>query len=313
MALAGSGCQKPTPPLIRIAFPPWLGYGLFHLAKEGDFFKKEGADVHLVHQHSVADSRRALERGQVDAICCTLVESLLSSQVMKQPPTILGVIDSSVGGDQLLVKASKQKELGKTEIRVGLESAGNDIYLLHLALKKLGLDAETVKPVYLSHADMRLAVNSNQVDAVVTYPPESFEFLKSPGWVKVFDTSQSPGEILDVVLVSEKSLAQSRRSWLKVFKALERARQWREDNPDQALEILARVYGISKTEVIDAEKGILFYQAKDQRQFLEGNVTLKQKLEDTCSALANMGSNIKCAKKLPKINLDFQLGGSNKP
>jgi NitT/TauT family transport system substrate-binding protein len=55
--------------------------------------------------------------------------------------------------------------------------------------------------VNTSDADIVAAFGTPDVEAVVTWNPQVTEILKSPSAVKVFDSAQVPGEIMDLLVV----------------------------------------------------------------------------------------------------------------
>ena len=66
--LALSACSEAPSDPLRVGINPWPGYGPLFLAADKGFFAEEGIDVELVELTSLADVRRAFERGQIDGM-----------------------------------------------------------------------------------------------------------------------------------------------------------------------------------------------------------------------------------------------------
>ena len=72
----GVGCSPEKPTTLRVGINPWPGYEFLYLAQEKGFYRDAGLDVRLVEFSSLADTRRAYERGQINAIGTTVIEVL---------------------------------------------------------------------------------------------------------------------------------------------------------------------------------------------------------------------------------------------
>jgi len=79
-------------------------------------------------------------------------------------------------------------------------------YLLARGLSTVGLQLSDVKTVNTSDADIVGAFANPAATAVVTWNPQLTEVAKLPGATKVFDSSQVPAEILDLLAVDTATL-----------------------------------------------------------------------------------------------------------
>ena|SRR5271166_1738348 len=75
-------------------------------------------------------------------------------------------------------------------------------YLLARALESVKLTEKDVKVVNTSDSDMAAAYKTPEVTTVVTWNPIVSEIMGSPDAKKVFDSSQIPGEIMDLMVVN---------------------------------------------------------------------------------------------------------------
>jgi NitT/TauT family transport system substrate-binding protein len=73
-------------------------------------------------------------------------------------------------------------------------------------LDSVGLSERDIKVVNTSDADIVAAFSSKDVQAAVFWNPQLSEALKMPDTVKVFDSSNIPGEIIDLTVVNSATL-----------------------------------------------------------------------------------------------------------
>ena len=79
-------------------------------------------------------------------------------------------------------------------------------YLLARALDTVGLKESDITVVNTSDADMVAAYATPDVTAVVTWNPLVSTILEGGNANKVFDSSQIPGEIIDIMMVNTQTL-----------------------------------------------------------------------------------------------------------
>lgn len=296
------GCRPSKLPPLRIATNPWIGYSVFEVAETQGFFAAEGVEVHLVDQLSMSDSRRAFEQDQVDAFGCTLVEALLTQRPGRKELNLIYAIDTSHGADVLLAAADIPSVADLKGRRVGYEPGSSDILVIYLALRRQGLSLKDVTLVPMNQVSMREAAASRMIDAVPSFPP-ACHAISELGWKVIFDSSQSPGMILDVLAVGATSLEQRRDDWIKVIHALDRALDYHRQRPVAAQALIAQTLQLTGKEVAESEAGILRYGLADQRRLASTNSLLAQALDRNLSALMESGVLTNKPPQLPRVNL----------
>lgn len=232
---------------LRLSVNPWPGYSFVYLAEEKDFFRDEGISVHLLELASLADSRRIFEQGQADVLCCTLVEVLLMNGGDDTDPVrVVSAVDYSNGSDVLLGTSDivSLKSIGG--YRIGVEPESLDGLCLFLALSSVGLTMEDVTLVPLAQSEMAEEMRTGRVDAVQTYPPMSDLILQQAGVHQLWNSSQSPATILDVLAVRESVLAERAEDVRALVRAYRRAQDYFHRHQREAAKILARRCGLSE-------------------------------------------------------------------
>ena len=79
-------------------------------------------------------------------------------------------------------------------------------YLLARGLEQRELTEKDLKVVNTSDADIAAAFNTDEVKSVTTWNPMLAEIKAKPGVTEVFDSSQIPGEIMDMMVVNTQTL-----------------------------------------------------------------------------------------------------------
>lgn len=307
-----NGCSPESADPIRIGLDTWPGYEFLYLAQEKGFYRDEGVDVRLVEFNSLSDARRAYERGQIDGLGTTIVEVLQAREYSKRSPQIVQAVDYSDGADMLLVRPGITNAPGLRGARVGVELASLCVFVLYRALEKHGLSLNDVQLVSSDQATMSAAFLRGDLDAVVTYPPNTISLLRGGQARKFFTSAEIPGEVVDVIAIEEDVCRRRPRDVERVIRAFHRAIAYAERNPDDAYAIMARREGITPSEFKQTlTSGVRIISRSEQSRYLgpEGAVNAAIKAAD--KALRDSGQ-IKGANRSHQIiNPSFVNAGDS--
>ncbi len=120
--------------------------------------------------------------------------------------TALIVGDFSNGNDAVILKGDG----GLADLAgkpVNLVELSVSHYLLARGLDSVGLrEADLDSVINTSDADMIAAFQTDDVEAVVTWNPLVSTILEDPNATKLFDSSDIPGEIIDLMVVNTETL-----------------------------------------------------------------------------------------------------------
>jgi len=119
--------------------------------------------------------------------------------------TALIIGDFSNGNDGIVLKEMDNLPDIKGQ-NVNLVELSVSHYLLARALDSVDLKESDITVVNTSDADMVAACSTADVTAVVTWNPLLSEIDAMPGANKVFDSSEIPGEIIDIMMVNTETL-----------------------------------------------------------------------------------------------------------
>ncbi|WP_207880584.1 ABC transporter substrate-binding protein, partial [Pseudomonas sp. 32_A] len=120
--------------------------------------------------------------------------------------TALIVSDFSNGNDGIVLKGEGKTLADLKGMNVNLVELSVSHYLLARALENARLTEKDVKTVNTSDADIAAAFNTDEVQAVTTWNPMLAEARAKPGTTEVFNSSQVPGEIMDMMVVNSAVL-----------------------------------------------------------------------------------------------------------
>ena len=190
---------------IYVGWMPW-GY----LEDSGIMDKwadKYGIDVEIVQINDYVESINQYTAGAFDGVSATNMDTLSIPSGGGVDTTALIVGDFSNGNDAVIVKGDGDLAslAGKP---VNLVELSVSHYLLARALDSVGLrEADLDGVINTSDADMIAAFATDDVEAVVTWNPLVSTILEDPNATKLFDSSDIPGEIIDLMVVNTETLA----------------------------------------------------------------------------------------------------------
>lgn len=276
MAFALSACSDLPRTPLRIGLDAWPGFALLFVAQEKGFFEDEGVDVELVELSSLADIRRAFERGQIDGMATSLIEVLEASHNGPRHPIIKLMTDYSNGGDVILANKDVANLASLKGRRVGVESGTLNRFVLARAMEKVGLSIDDVEIVSIPQQAMCDSVVMGEVDAVVTYPPVSVEIVRAGLMRSVFTSAEIPGEVADVVSF-DSEIVEHRSADIDAFvRAWGRVVQFVDDHPTEAYELVSKHIGMSVEELASTYVGIEVISAERQAMYVGSNGPLAE-------------------------------------
>ena len=189
---------------IYVGWMPW-GY----LEESGIMDKwaeKYGIDVEIVQINDYVESINQYTAGAFDGVSATNMDTLSIPAGGGVDTTALIVGDFSNGNDAVIVKGDTDLA-GLAGKSVNLVELSVSHYLLARALDSVGLrEADLDGVVNTSDADMIAAFATDDVEAVVTWNPLVSTILEDPNATKLFDSSDIPGEIIDLMVVNTEVL-----------------------------------------------------------------------------------------------------------
>lgn len=192
-----AGCNRGPESPVTVGTNVWPGYEPGYLADRRKLYGE--ATVTLQQFRSATEVLRAFRNKSIDVAAVTLDEALLLARD-GIPIRVVLVADVSNGADAIMARPPIGSVSELVDKRVGVENSALGDYVIGRALQLNGLADDSVEQVYLTVDETAEAYRRKQVDAVVTFEPFKSQ-LASLGARKIFDSSQIPNEIIDVLVV----------------------------------------------------------------------------------------------------------------
>ncbi|MBA1376710.1 putative urea ABC transporter substrate-binding protein [Pseudomonas brassicacearum] len=168
--------------------------------------KKYGITIDVVQLNDYVESINQYTAGQFDGCTMTNMDALTIPAAGGVDSTALIVSDFSNGNDGIVLKGDGKKVADLKGMDVNLVELSVSHYLLARALDSVNLTEKDLKVINTSDADISAAFNTDQVKAVTTWNPMLSDIKAQPGVSEVFNSSQVPGEIMDMMVVNTQTL-----------------------------------------------------------------------------------------------------------
>jgi len=182
---------------LRIGTNVWIGSEPLYLARE--LGKLDPSTVQLVEYPSASEVLRAFRNQAIDGMVISLDE-LFELAVDGLQPRIILVVDVSNGADVVVGRRGMRTMRDLKDKSVAVESGALGAFVLSRALALNGMQASDVNVVHLESNEQPGAFEKGDVDGAVTFDPYRTQFLKA-GAMTLFDSTQIPGEIVDLLAV----------------------------------------------------------------------------------------------------------------
>jgi NitT/TauT family transport system substrate-binding protein len=265
LAFLLSACPREPAEPLRVGTNHWPGYEPLYLAR--DLKLAPGLEWQLHEQTSGSATMAAFRNRSIDAAAVTLDETLLLLQDGLDVRVVL-VLDVSHGADVLMARPDIATLADLRGKRIGVESSALGAYVLTRALQAAGLAPGQVVPVPVAADQHERAYLDRRVDAVVTFEPVKAR-LSARGAKVLFDSSQIPEEIVDVLVIHADVLARRGRAVAALvegwYRGLEHLQSGAAD-PSR----LARRYGVPPGEAMRLYEGFRLVDRDWNQRFLGG-------------------------------------------
>jgi NitT/TauT family transport system substrate-binding protein len=190
---------------FKVAWSIYVGWMPWGYAADTGIVKKwadkYGIKIEVKQFNDYVESINQYTAGAFDAVTVTNMDALSIPAAGGVDTTAVIVGDFSNGNDAVILKG-KDKLADIKGQKVNLVEFSVSHYLLARALESAKLEEKDLKVVNTSDADMAGAYKTADVTAVVTWKPIVSTILESPDAKKVFDSSQIPGEIIDLMVAN---------------------------------------------------------------------------------------------------------------
>ncbi len=264
LVLLLAACTSEQP--LRVASHVWVGYEPMFLARSMGWLDQ--TRISFYETASATESMSALADGRVAAAALTLDEVLQLREDGLDLVVVL-VFNISVGADVLLARPPIGSLADLRGRRIGFEHGAVGELVIVEALRQAGMTREDIVTVDLPADRYGEAYANGLIDAMPAYEPAASR-LEAQGAVKLFDSSQMPQYIVDVLAVRRESLGNSAEALRHLVSQHLRALEYFQANPQDASYRIAPRLGLRADQVSAAFRGLVLPDALENRRLLAG-------------------------------------------
>lgn len=207
--LTGCGKQAEKPvelPTYRLAVSIYTGWMPWYQANENGVLAawatKHNCKIEIKYM-SYGDSLDAFVAGKVDAVVMTNMEAMDMPAAAGVDTTVVVVGDYSNGNDAVLARyGTTLNDLAGKEVTLCEKSVSEYLLARAMALRTK-VNYNQVKTKNVSDTELAALFTANQSQqATVTWNPMKMQLLNNKSIVSLFDSSEIPGEIQDLLVVN---------------------------------------------------------------------------------------------------------------
>ncbi|TAG68578.1 MAG: nitrate ABC transporter [Oscillatoriales cyanobacterium] len=248
-----ASCTKAEAPL-RVGANVWPGYETLYLARSLGYY--DNTPIRLVDYPSGTEEVRAYRNGEIEVLAAT-----------NPDVKIVVVMDFSNGGDVILGKPEIPNLQGLKNRPVGVESTALGAFIITRALEQKGMSPKDIKIVSLGVSEHERAFKDGKVDAVVTFGYARTKLL-AVGAKQLFDSSQIPGEIVDVLIVRDDVINKQPKALQALVDGRFRALDYLTKNPQDAAIRIAPRTGVTPEQFLESLKGLSSPSLQENQKLL---------------------------------------------
>lgn len=264
-ALLSACVREPEPPL-RIGTNVWIGSEPLYLARELGHL--ESASVRLVEYPSASEVLRAFRNQAIDGMVISLDE-LLGLAADGLDPRVILAVDISHGADVVVGRKGMQGMKDLKGKRIAVESGALGAFVLSRALALNGMSAADVTIVHLESNEHPRAFEKGEVDAAVTFDPFRSQLVRA-GAVALFDSSQIPGEIVDLIAVRASALNKQPNALRMLLTGWFKATDYLRREPKDAARRMGLRQQASAEQFLETLKGLHLPSHEENLRMLSG-------------------------------------------
>ena len=196
--------SKPQP--LRLGLSDWPGHAPFYAAGKLELYGS--ASVEIKGFSSNFDRNRAFAQRRLDALATPLFDALRIADE-GVPLKIILLFDYSSGGDGIVARKEIAGVADLKGKRVSAELGAITHFVLLSALSRAGLTEKDLEIVNLSVPEAAEAFARGKIDAATLWDPHLSKQAAEAGAHKVFTSKETPGLVIDVLVV-HKDVAEAR-------------------------------------------------------------------------------------------------------
>jgi NitT/TauT family transport system substrate-binding protein len=260
------GCAREPETALRIGTNVWIGSEPLYLAR--DLGRLDPATVQLVEYPSASEVLRAYRNQAIDGMVISLDE-LFGLAIDGLQPRVILVVDVSHGADVVVGRRGMRSMRDLKGKSVAVEGGALGAFVLSRALALNGMQPSDVNVVHLESNEQPSAYEKGQLDGAVTFDPYRAQFLKA-GAVTLFDSTQIPGEIVDLLAVRASVVEQRPIALKGLLAGWFEALDYMKREPKEAARRMGIRQQTTAEQFLEAQQGLQIPSREENLRMLGG-------------------------------------------
>lgn len=287
-AILFTACEQQSAQILKVGISPWPGYEPLALASEKGFYGD--TNIRIIRFATPTESYRALRDGIIDVAAFTADEVFHYAEVRDKPRIFL-ILDISNGADAIVAKKEIKTLDDLRGKRLGVEGSALGDYMIQRALdfSKNNLKTSDIELRQVEINVQEKAFVDGEIDAAVTYEPFKSLLIHAGAHI-IFDSSDIPNEIVDVLVTNDKTIQERSKDLENLsngwFKALEHI-----NNNYQ--EMMTKMSQHEATSVEEFQKGyedLIIPSKAENTKMLGENASLLEPMKRLAKLMHTKGS-----------------------
>lgn len=230
-------------PTIRLGLQIAPATGLIKVAVDKNFFKEEG--IHVVVKEFTAGkfALQALIGGSLDLVSPAEFPVTLAT-LNGEKLSILTEVNKTVGGFPMLLR--KEGDIFDAQVyfstkrKIATSVGGGPEFFALDFFKKYDIQPSQYELVSMKPEDLPLALANGNVDGIAIYEPFAHFAIQQTGADKIFSIKHDDLYSETIILVGKTDwVFEHEKTVEKFLRALKKSEAFIEDNPEQAMDIVA--------------------------------------------------------------------------
>jgi NitT/TauT family transport system substrate-binding protein len=225
LLLASFTCAAQQTPSFTVGWSVYVGWDPYYYMAKAGILRKWGAKYGInirVQRFDYAPSLDAFVAKNIDACAMTNMEALDMPAAAGIDTTAIIVGDYSNGNDAVIARPGIGfAQIPGKQVLLVEKTVSQYLFERGMAINGLGDQIKRVKYINTSDSDIAAAfLTDSSKPVAVTWKPMVSQIMKTKDMKTVFNSSQIPGEILDLMVVRTEVLNRPDGSGQKFAKAL---------------------------------------------------------------------------------------------
>lgn len=285
-------CSVSENSILAVGTNQWPGNESLFLARTLDYY--EFGNIKLIELASNTDVISAFQLGVIDVASLTLDEAISVANDMPGVLIFL-VMDASHGADKLIANKNIHTVSDLSGKKLGYEKTALGAFFLKEFLGATELDEGDLVLVPATVNQHEAKMRLNEIDAVLTFEPVATNLL-SQGYNELFNSSQIPGKIIDVLVTTQKIASEKQQQIEALVAGHWKALDYMKNNEDEAMATIALRLNTPHQQVKKIYEGLSLPNKEANNNLLSG------KLQDTTLTLNKLMLEYGMVDKLVDVN-----------